>query len=194
MFGYARQSGDTATLSGSVPSGLARRLAASGGEQFVRGWMVRYPTLAATLETATLAGSVRATACFGHRMKRPFADGILFLGDAARFADPFTGEGIHHAVESGILAARTAARALAAGDTSARSLSGYEKDRAEMASRYSLCEIVHEICMRPRLLDHIGKRLRQRPALGRTLVAALVDILPSRAVLNPGFVLKALAP
>lgn len=42
-------------------------------------------------------------------------DRIVFAGDAAMLTDPFTGEGIYYAVKSGILAARSIARALSGG-------------------------------------------------------------------------------
>lgn len=58
---------------------------------------------------ATLDGSVRAWPIptgVRHRDLSTWDGRILFLGDAAATADPFTGEGIAQALESGILAAR----------------------------------------------------------------------------------------
>ncbi|HET58712.1 MAG TPA: NAD(P)/FAD-dependent oxidoreductase [Deltaproteobacteria bacterium] len=57
----------------------------------------------------------------GHRMStgtivRPLATGrVLMVGDAAGFTDPLTGEGISHAVRSGMIAADVAAEAARAG-------------------------------------------------------------------------------
>jgi hypothetical protein len=48
--------------------------------------------------------------------------------------------------------------------------------------------------MNPAVAEYIGKRLHTRPALGETLIGAIVDILPSRAVLDPRFLIRALAP
>ena len=51
----------------------------------------------------------------GWRWKQP--DGrVLLVGDAAALVNPMTGEGIYYAVATGILAGRTAARCLTAGD------------------------------------------------------------------------------
>ncbi len=36
----------------------------------------------------------------------PLRDGVLYVGDAARVVEPFTGEGIYYALESAALAAR----------------------------------------------------------------------------------------
>jgi len=37
---------------------------------------------------------------------RPLRDGVMYVGDAARVVEPFTGEGIYYALHSGTLAAR----------------------------------------------------------------------------------------
>jgi geranylgeranyl reductase family protein len=62
-------------------------------------------------------------------IRRPLvADRILLAGDAAGFADPFTGEGIAYAIKSGRLAAAALAEAHLSGDFSAAGLRGYEKN------------------------------------------------------------------
>ena len=71
MFGLSYQSGGPAALSGSVPSPLARQVAA-GSERFLRNWIARYPELARDLGTATVECPVLTTSCFGHRLKRSF--------------------------------------------------------------------------------------------------------------------------
>jgi geranylgeranyl reductase family protein len=53
-------------------------------------------------------------------------DGGVLVGDAGRFVDPVTGEGITPAMESSLLAAGVLSRALESGDGSARALSAYE--------------------------------------------------------------------
>ena len=51
----------------------------------------------------------------GGFIRRVVADRTLLVGDAAGFADPFTGEGIYYAIKSGQLAADTAKEALKRG-------------------------------------------------------------------------------
>jgi len=58
-------------------------------------------------------------------LKRPYAAGLLVVGDAARQSNPLSGGGIIPALEAGRLAAETAHRALTRGDLSERSLSAY---------------------------------------------------------------------
>lgn len=63
------------------------------------------------------------------------APGLLCAGDAARLVDPFTGEGIWHALASGMLAGTHAARAAARGGLSAGNAAVYT---AALARRVSL--------------------------------------------------------
>ena len=62
----------------------------------------------------------------GHRLK-PYADGFVAVGDAARLADPMTGGGLGPAILSGSIAGKVIAEALEAGDTSEKRLSEYPK-------------------------------------------------------------------
>jgi digeranylgeranylglycerophospholipid reductase len=58
---------------------------------------------------------------------RTFADGVMMIGDAAGFTSPLFEGGSHLALKSGKFAAEVAAKAIAAGDVSARQLGEYEK-------------------------------------------------------------------
>jgi len=59
--------------------------------------------------------------------ERCHGDGLLMTGDAAGFVDVPSLKGIHYAMMSGILAARTIFAALKAGDTSKSGLAGYDR-------------------------------------------------------------------
>ena len=56
---------------------------------------------------------------------RRHGSGICIVGDAAGYVDVASLKGIHYAMQSGMLAARTIYRALKAGDVSAAGLAGY---------------------------------------------------------------------
>lgn len=60
--------------------------------------------------------------------RRIVSDRVLLVGDAAGFADPFTGEGIVYAILSGKLAAKTVGQAIIKRDFSHSRLSSYEED------------------------------------------------------------------
>lgn len=59
--------------------------------------------------------------------ERLHGDGVLIVGDAAGLVNVPALKGIHYAMYSGVLAARAIFRALKAGDTSATSLSEYDR-------------------------------------------------------------------
>jgi electron-transferring-flavoprotein dehydrogenase len=58
---------------------------------------------------------------------RRYGDGIMLAGDTAGFVDVPSLKGIHYAMQSGVFAARTAVQALAAGNTAAAALAGYDR-------------------------------------------------------------------
>lgn len=59
--------------------------------------------------------------------ERRHGDGVLILGDSAGFVNVPALKGIHYAMQSGILAARTIFEALKNGDTSRERLSAYDR-------------------------------------------------------------------
>jgi flavin-dependent dehydrogenase len=64
--------------------------------------------------------------------------GVLLVGDAGSFVEPFVLEGIAAAARSGVLAAETAVTALKENDFSKKSLSRYEDRVTEVLVPYLL--------------------------------------------------------
>jgi len=58
--------------------------------------------------------------------ERRYGDGVLIVGDAAGFVEVSSLKGVHYAMQSGILAARTIFKALQKNDTSPATLSEYD--------------------------------------------------------------------
>ena len=73
----------------------------------------RFPAVRGRVSPHGLAGSVLATGPFAARSRRAIGDGVLLVGDAAEFFDPFTGEGICSALRGAEMVAEHAPRALA---------------------------------------------------------------------------------
>jgi len=61
-----------------------------------------------------------------YSMPRPYVDGGLIIGDSASFLDAQKLKGIHMAIKSGMLAAETIFDAVVKGDTSAKTLAGFQ--------------------------------------------------------------------
>jgi electron-transferring-flavoprotein dehydrogenase len=60
-----------------------------------------------------------------YAIPRPYADGVLLIGEAAGYLNAMRLKGIHLAIKTGMLAGETAFEALLAGDTSAKKLKAF---------------------------------------------------------------------
>ncbi len=82
----------------------------------MRDAIARDPGLRARFEGAALDDEVRVLGPLASEARAPGVAGLLLAGDAGGFVDPMTGDGVHLAMRSGVLAAREALRALETGD------------------------------------------------------------------------------
>jgi flavin-dependent dehydrogenase len=132
------------------------RACASDPERVVREVLMRNRRAAETLRDARAVGGWLAVALerFGRFSTAP-ATGLVAIGDAASFIDPFTGSGMLMALESGELAARAIARHLPR-------LKGDETGTAfaALADEYAAC-----------YREKFGARLRVCSALRRAAFA-----------------------
>ena len=88
-----------------------------------------HPHIRRILEGGTLVRFGAKTIPEGgwYSMPRPYADGVLLIGDSASFLNGQRLKGIHLAIKSGMLAAETILEALRSGDASARALSSFSE-------------------------------------------------------------------
>jgi len=146
------------------------------------------------LRHARRIGPVRALGPLGYRVAPPQTDGVLLVGDAAGFLDPFTGEGIYAALRSAEVAAEVAARAVAAGDMSAAALrSNHARRAAEFAAKTRLTVVLQRVIAHRALSVAVTRLLAARPGHLARLMGVLGDFVPARALLEPRF-LAALLP
>jgi flavin-dependent dehydrogenase len=158
-----------------------------------RAILSRFPRVAERLADATRVSPVRAVGPFSRWTTRATGDGVLLVGDAADFYDPFTGEGIYAALRGAELAAARLRPALEAGDLGRRRLRGYDRDRLRtFGGKWLLERAIGLAVSTPRLLDHVAHRLARRPDLADLLVGATGDFVPVRRVLNPVVALRLL--
>jgi flavin-dependent dehydrogenase len=97
-----------------VHRGLASKAHAGATKDFA-GWIsavAGHPALDRRLRCATQQSAMVTTAPVRPARRRAAHDGALFVGDAAGFLDPFTGDGISMALHSGRLAAEALAKTL----------------------------------------------------------------------------------
>ncbi|HEX8352903.1 MAG TPA: hypothetical protein VF611_08390, partial [Pyrinomonadaceae bacterium] len=136
---------------------------ASDPERVVREVLTRNRRAAQTLDgvrarTRWLGVSVES---FGRHEPAPF-DGLLAVGDAAAFIDPFTGSGMLMALEGGLLAARAVTRWLAGGGDGFAPLARAYRAAyvARFDARLRLCGLLRRAALAP-------------PALAEAAVLAL---------------------
>jgi len=152
-----------------------------------------FPGLTGRLAAARRVKPVLAVNRLAVRARRLVADGVMLVGDAAGFYDPFTGEGIYRALRGAELLAAVAAPALAAGDCSVARLADYERQHhREFDSKHAVEWIVQEAIMRPWLFHHIAGQLARHKSMADTLMGVTGDFLPASAVLRPGYLLRLL--
>jgi menaquinone-9 beta-reductase len=109
--------------------------------------------------------------------------GLLLAGDAAGMVNPFNGEGIAYAMESGEILARTIAQALARPDReqAERVLRGYPRALAETyGGYYALGRLFVQLIGRPQLMRFATRHGMARPALMRFALKLLANLTDPR--------------
>jgi geranylgeranyl reductase family protein len=109
--------------------------------------------------------------------------GLLLAGDAAGMVNPFNGEGIAYAMESGEILARTIAQALARPSRAEadRVLRGYPRALADAyGGYYALGRIFVQLIGRPQLMRFATRHGMSRPALMRFALKLLANLTDPR--------------
>jgi flavin-dependent dehydrogenase len=168
---------------------------AGGAEAALRRGLARLPAAATVLAGAERIGPIRGVAPLAHRVARPYGDGVVLVGDAAGFLDPFTGEGVFRALRSAELAAGALGAALRRGDVSAAALAPYAaRRREEFGAKEALCWLIQAMLLSPAVLGYALRRLARRPDHGDALGAVLGDLRPAREALRLAFLWGLLRP
>jgi len=108
-----------------------------------------------------------------------YHQGLLLVGDAGGMVNPFNGEGIAYAMESGEILARTITQALARScraDTE-RVLAGYPHALSqEYGGYYTLGRVCVKLIGKPGLMRFATKHGMSRPALMRFALKLLANL------------------
>jgi geranylgeranyl reductase family protein len=140
------------------------------------------------LRHARRVGPVRALGPLAYRVDGPREDGVVLVGDAAGFLDPFTGEGIYAALRSAELAADVGGRGIKRGDVSAAALGpAHARRGAEFAAKTRVTLILQRVIARRTLSVAAARLLAGRPAHLARLMGVFGDFVPPRALLQPSF-------
>ncbi len=141
------------------------------------------------IATMRPVGPVAALGPLAYRVKPPRHAGVLLVGDAAGFYDPFTGEGIYTALRSAELAAEVGHRALVRGDCSRAVLAPYRRARRQaFRDKERVTRLLQMVIGRRWLANLVARRLVRRPDLLGLLMGVIGDFIPPRALLSPPLV------
>ena len=152
-------------------------------DDFMVARLRQLPHVARRLAGAERIAPIRALGPLAQRVEPPRAGGVLLVGDAGGFFDPFTGEGVFTALRSAELAAETIARALRAGDVSRAALAEYERRRqGAFAAKARVTRALHTIIGRRWLATLVCHLLARRPGLVDALLGVFGDYVPPRAL------------
>lgn len=164
-------------------------------EVFVARTVQSHPELQQRFARAVRAKKLLVTGPMAQRTACPQHDSILFIGDAAGFFDPFTGQGIYLALHSAVLAATVAHRALCSGDLSARQLRSYVLAHQQaFRDKYRLSALIQLGLRVPWFANHVIDRLARRPTLADTVVGVAGDFLSPKTVLSWRFATQIFRP
>ncbi|RPD45365.1 geranylgeranyl reductase family protein [Hymenobacter sediminis] len=153
-----------------------------------------HPALKERFATAERLGPVRGFGLPLGSKRRPLSGpGYLLLGDAGSLIDPFSGEGISHAMVSGRHAADWAGRAMAAQNFSASFLNGYDQAvYKRLWQELRLSRAMQRLLSYPWLFNFVANRAANNPTLAETISNMFLDLDLRERLRQPGFYLKLL--
>jgi geranylgeranyl reductase family protein len=169
----------------------AAKDAGGAGERLLRDHLAGHPALGRRVDLDRRLTVVRAIGPFDASCRRSVADGLLLVGDAADFFDPFTGEGIHSALVGSALAAAVIPEALArVRFPTARDLAGYRQlRRRAFLGKWIVERLIGYAMLAPWLFDRAVRNLARRGMADALIGVTGGFVSPSR-ILNPAALAK----
>ena len=148
-----------------------------------------HPSLKERFANAEVEGSVQGLGLPLASKRRPLSgDGYLLIGDAGHLIDPFTGEGISHAMISGVYAADVANEALKAGRMDASFLRPYEERVwKRLGKELTISTRLQQLAHQAWLFDFVVERATKNPALADTISSMFTDLDLRERLKKPGF-------
>jgi flavin-dependent dehydrogenase len=142
---------------------------------------------------------IAGVAPLGVRATRRAGPGWYLVGDAAGFADPFTGEGLHRALVSAELAARSIGGRLhpsrRRASTPEATAAGYERAmRRRFLGKDIATALVQAFLAHPAWFEYAARRLASRPRQRATLGLVIGDLAPASRSLDPRELVALLRP
>ena len=152
-------------------------------DQFLAARVRQLPHLARRLEGATRVDPVRAMGPLAYHVAPPRRPGVLLVGDAAGFYDPFTGEGVFAALRGAELLVDVAGADLRRGEVTRDTLARYERRRGDaFDAKMRVTRLLQATIRRRWLANGLGRVLASRPRALEVVMGVLGDFVPPRAI------------
>lgn len=150
--------------------------------------IAEHPQLKHRFGQATMEGPVQGLGLPLASKRWPISgDGYLLVGDAAHLIDPFTGEGISHAMISGVHAGDVAAEGLSAG-ARAGALADYDaRVWKRLGKELAISTRLQQLANRPWLFNLVVNKAVKNPALADTISSMFNDLDLRERLKNPSF-------
>ena len=137
--------------------------------------IARDAAIAERFARATLDSRVRVLGPLGARVIAPGAPGLLLAGDAAGFVDPMTGDGLHLAMQSALLAADEISRVLVDGQFHTAVWRLAKARHARLGAKLRFDRLVCRLVESPAALTVASRGARVFPDLVRRAVVYAGD-------------------
>ena len=143
------------------------------------------------LQDAECIESVRAIESLAFSVKPVTCGGLLLVGDAMGFIDPFTGEGIYLSLRSSEIAVDVADKAFKKTDWSNEVLKDYEvRRKQEFDKKFLLSRIFQKLIYSRFFCDRVVRALQRKPELAEILVGVIGDLSPAQTAVSLKFLLR----
>lgn len=147
-------------------------------------WLANTPAEWGMTDESNAAGPILGAALpMGFNRVPHYTRGVLLVGDSGGMVNPFNGEGIAYAMESGELAAEIAVQALArpAGVARERALVGYPAElKARYGGYYRLGNLFVKMIGNPQVMRIATKHGMPHPTLMRFVLKLLANLTDPR--------------
>jgi len=146
------------------------------------------------LDKAEVGEKVRSVDSLGFSVRPVQTGGLVLVGDASGFIDPFTGEGIYLSLRSAEIASSVIDQCFKRKDFSKDALAVYERARKkEFNKKFLLSKIFQRLIYCPPLCNRVIQTLAKNPNLSATVVGVIGDYIPAEKVVSLKFLWRLLA-
>ena len=156
--------------------------------------VLKNPLRRSLLDKAEVAQKVRSVDSLAFSVRPVQTGGLVLVGDASGFIDPFTGEGIYLSLRSAEIASDVIDQCFKRNDFSKDALAVYERARKkEFNKKFLLSKIFQRLIYNPPLCNRVIQTLAGNPDLSATVVGVIGDYIPAEKVVSLRFLWRLLA-